>query len=139
MIIAVYNPATRNINHTVLAVPHANFTMKVYNETSFQFENTLATVLCNYELNGDLNFQLYAKYVIHSHQIGFLQLTYNASANISTPKLTNGSFKIENDVQWLQYKGQAEDLEAQGLRHGVPVAQFFDPKEELPGKLLLRI
>lgn len=72
MIVTVYNPATRHINHTVLAVPHANLTVKVYNETSFQFEDTLSTVLCDNELNGDLNCQLYTKYVIHGHQIGFV-------------------------------------------------------------------
>jgi hypothetical protein len=109
MVVAVYNPATRYINHTVIAVPHGNFSVSAFNPDTLQFEPAVAAVICDLELSGLPNCQLYAKNTVYGSSIGFLQLTYNASNNLIAAPSTNGTFRIENDLQYLEYTGYTDD------------------------------
>jgi hypothetical protein len=62
MVIAVFNPSTKRLNHTKIAVPHGNLTVKVFNETTDLFENANATVLCDYMFYGNEDCWLYVKH-----------------------------------------------------------------------------
>ncbi len=47
MITSVFNPSTESVYHAKLAVPHGNFSVEAFNETSKKFEATRSTVLCD--------------------------------------------------------------------------------------------
>jgi hypothetical protein len=110
MMVAVFNPATHYINHTVVAVPHGNISVRVYNVENNTFDEAVAGVVCDNELDGTPNCQLYVRHTVFGNSIGFLQLRYNSTANITATQLTDGKFKIENDIQYLQYQGEDENL-----------------------------
>ena len=61
MVSAVFNPSTESVAHAKLAVPHANFSVEIYNETSRKFESTKATVLCDISNLNETECWLYAK------------------------------------------------------------------------------
>lgn len=66
MIVAVFNPGTKHVNHTRIAVPHGNLTVSVFNQTSKKFEPANATVICDEEQ--DLkNCWLYTRYLLEGH------------------------------------------------------------------------
>ncbi|CDW86710.1 glycosyl hydrolases family 38 protein [Stylonychia lemnae] len=112
MVVAVFNPSTKRLNHTKIAVPHGNLTVKVFNETSANFEPTNATVLCDLLNNGKNDCWLYAKHQVDAMQFGFIQITYNAKGNLTAQKQYDQNFKIENKYQFLQFKGKDEQYGA---------------------------
>lgn len=64
MIVAVFNPSIRPVNHTKIAVPHGNLTVKVFNESSKQFELAPSNVICDRMNNGINDCWLYIRYRI---------------------------------------------------------------------------
>jgi len=73
MVIGVFNPSTKRLNHTKIAVPHGNLTVKVFNETTDMFEPTNATVLCDfYYYYGNEDCWLYVKHQVEALTFGFI-------------------------------------------------------------------
>jgi hypothetical protein len=67
MVIAVFNPGTHYVNHTKVGVPHGNFTVKVFNSSSSQFQPANATVICDIEITQYQSCWLYTDYVLQGH------------------------------------------------------------------------
>lgn len=72
MIVAVFNPSMRAVNHTKIAVPHGQLNVRRYNESSQQFEDADANVICDMMNNGMNDCWLYVRYYIDGQQIGLV-------------------------------------------------------------------
>ena len=106
-IVAVVNPSLRRVNRTRIAVPSANFTAAVYNESVRNFLPVEAAVLCDYnqQTGAEDNCWLHVKHQLEGNSLGFMMVTRNDSANVDAVRMeVNGTNRIENDLQWVQYK-----------------------------------
>ena len=108
MIVATFNPGTHYVNHTKIGVPHGNWTVHTFNTLTNKFDLANATVLCDAEIKTYDSCWLYTEYVLNGHEIGFMQVAYNASNDL-TAQLAAKTAKFENSQQFIQYKGLDEE------------------------------
>jgi hypothetical protein len=108
-VVAVINPSLIGVNRTKIAVPSANYSVSVYNQSTRTFTPVEAAVLCDYHAKTGIedNCWLHAKHRLEGNSLGFMLVTKNYSANIDALRYdhnASGNTFIENDLESLQYK-----------------------------------
>ncbi|TNV84658.1 hypothetical protein FGO68_gene4646 [Halteria grandinella] len=117
-LVAMMNPSLTQVNRTRIAVPHANFSVHVYNESSKEFVLTPSVVLCDPDHFGldpkQENCWLHALQPIGGHAIQFMLVQRNTSSKGRADSYAHfgNTTMIDNDHQEFQYKGFQQDIGA---------------------------
>lgn len=98
------NPSLVTVNRTRIAVPHANFSVHVFNESAKEFQHVKSVVLCELEID---SCWLHTPQVIRGHSISFMLVQRNDSANSTAKYFAHfgNHTAIQSAFQRVSYAG----------------------------------
>jgi len=101
MTVAIQNPSSVEMKLAEIAVPHDNFNVELFDNTSMLFKPTTASVFCNADSTASGqsvdNCILYTPVSVLPSRIGLIRLTYNSSASLKGEKKAKYPMIIENE------------------------------------------
>ena len=87
------NPSLITVNRTKVAVPHANYTVSIFNRTSKTFEPVNCSVLCDYDLKTgkEDNCWMHVNMSVSGHSLAFVMISRNDMANSIAKRFDHNS------------------------------------------------